>query len=258
MKIVAIIQARMGSTRLPGKVLMDVEGKPVLQHVIERVKEVKRIDKIIILTTRDNNNNVIIELAKKEGIDYIRGPEDDVLNGFVLAAKKTNADVIVRVMGECLLLDPVIIDEGIERFFRDKLDYIGNETRRSFPRGLDFAVLSFSTLKKADELGKMLRHRRHVTPFIYENPQIFKIGYLTTEGILKRPNIRLCVDTKQDLELIRIIYKNLYKGRVINILEVIKFLDENPELLKINAQSELEHLKKNEKEGIKQERVQSR
>ena len=254
MKTVVIIPARNKSTRLPGKIFKDIEGKPLLQRVIERIKRAKRINQVVIATTRSYEDKSIVEFAKKNGLKYVQGSEEDVLSRFVLAAKKTGADIIVRITADCPLIDPEIIDKAIEQFFKDKLDYISNATtKRSFPRGLDVEVFSKEALRKANRLGKEKRHREHVTAFIYENPQMFKIGYLLAEGVLKRPDIRLCVDTEEDITLIRKIYKRFLEDNTVDIAKVIDFLDNNPELIEINRKSELEHLEKNRREGIKQE-----
>jgi spore coat polysaccharide biosynthesis protein SpsF len=253
MKIAAIVQAINKSTRLPGKVFKDIEGQPLLQRVIERIKRAKRINQVVIATTRSYEDKSIVEFAKKNGLKYVQGSEEDVLSRFILASEKTNADIIVRITADCPLIDPEIIDKAIEQFFKDKLDYISNIAKRSFPRGLDIEVFSKQALRKVNQLGKEKRHREHVTAFIYENPQMFKIGHLIAEGVLKRPDIRLCVDTEEDITVIRKIYKRFSQNNTVDITKVIDFLDSNPELIEINRKSELEHLKRNRRAGIRQE-----
>ena len=254
MKIAAIIQARNKSTRLPGKIFKDIEGKPLLQRVIERVKRAKRINQVIIATTKIYEDKSIVEFAKKNSLKYVRGSEEDVLSRYILARDATNADIIVRVTADCPLIDPETIDEAVEQFFKDKLDYISNATtKRSFPRGLDVEVFSSRALRKTNQSGKEKRHREHVTTFIYENPQIFKIGALIAEGVLKRPDIRLCVDTEEDIILIRKIYKRFSQNNTVDIIKVIEFLNNNPELIEINRKSELEHLERNRRAGVRQE-----
>jgi len=253
MNIGAIIQARNKSTRLPGKIFKDIEGKPLLQRVIERVKRAKRINQVIIATTRSYEDESIVEFAKKNGLKCVRGSEEDVLSRFILARDATNTDIIVRITADCPLIAPEIIDKAIEQFFKDKLDFISNGAKRSFPRGLDVEVFSKQVLKKTNQLGKEKRHREHVALFIYENPQMFKIGHLIAEGILKRPDIRLCVDTEEDIVLIRKIYKRFSQDNTVDITKVIEFLNNNPEFIEINRKSELEHLERNRRAGIIQE-----
>ena len=253
MQIGAIIQARNKSTRLPGKIFKDIEGKPLLQRVIERVERAERIDQVIIATTRTCEDESIVEFAKKNGFKYIQGSEEDVLSRFVLARDAANIDFIVRITSDCPLIAPEIIDKAIEQFFKDKIDYISNVIKRSFPRGLDVEVFSKEVLRKTNQLAKEKRHREHVTTFICENPQIFKIGHLIAEGVLKRTDIRLCIDTEEDLILIKKIYERFSKESTVDIIKVIEFLNSNPELIEINRKSELEHLERNRIAGIRQE-----
>ena len=147
-KIVAIIQARMGSTRLPGKVLKEVLSRPLLSYQIERMKKAQNIDELVIATT-PNGNESIIELCHKENITYFIGSEKDVLERYYLAAKKSQADIIVRMTSDCPLIDPVIVDKVIDMYLQNDFDYVSNTQLRTFPRGMDTEVFSFEALEKA-------------------------------------------------------------------------------------------------------------
>ncbi|PJE81449.1 acylneuraminate cytidylyltransferase [Candidatus Pacearchaeota archaeon CG10_big_fil_rev_8_21_14_0_10_32_42] len=247
-----IIQARMGSTRLPGKILKQIEGKSILEHVVERCK-VSNANKIIIATSKNKENDIIEKLCKEKNYSYFRGSEEDVLGRYYECSKQFELESIVRITSDCPLVDPETINKGLIKFELDKLDYLGNAHERSFPRGLDVEIFNFGSLKKAYEMAKEKSSREHVTLFIYSNPSIFKIGSLLAEGKLKRPDIRLTVDTPEDLNLIKIIYKELYHGKPIPIKKVMNFLEKNPKISEINKESEKGQMDKNKKENIGQE-----
>jgi spore coat polysaccharide biosynthesis protein SpsF (cytidylyltransferase family) len=250
-KIGIIIQARMASTRLPEKVLAEISGKPILWHIVERCKDTKA-NQIIIATSINKENDKIEEFCKKNKISLFRGSEEDALNRYYEAAKKFELTKIIRITGDCPLISPEIINQIIDKFAKEKVDYLSNVSERSFPRGLDCEIFSFATLEKANNLAKEKSHREHVTAFIYGNPKMFKMGKLIAEGKLKNPNIRLCVDTKKDLELIKIIYSKLYSGKIIPINQVIDFLRKNSELIKMNQEEEIKQREQNKKEHINQ------
>ena len=250
-KIGIIIQARMGSTRLPNKVLTEIENKPLLKHVMERCSNANVHD-IIIATSTNEENDSIENFCKINGYSCFRGSEDNVLDRFYQTAKKFNLDAIIRITGDCPLISPKIINDLIRKFKEEKVDYLSNASKRSFPRGLDCEIFSFKSIEKAHELVTEKRDEEHVTTFIYGNPAIFKIGHLIAEGILNKPNIRLCVDTDNDLKLIKNIYSKLYSGKIIPVEDVIEYLEKNPELIKINQEEELTQQKEIEGAGISQ------
>lgn len=251
-KVGVIIQARMSSSRLPNKVLLNLAGKPILQHVVERCKKAD-IDEVIVATSINKENDVIEEFCKNNNYNCFRGSEDDVLERYYEASKKFNLDIVIRETGDNPLLDPEIINLALKNFFEEKADYTSNAAKRSFPRGLDIEVFSFETLKKTNNLVKDKFQREHVTAFIYNHPEIFNITHLIAKDTIKRPEIRLCMDTEEDLKLLRIIHNGVRKEDIISIEKVIQFLDENPDLIKINLESEKEHLEKNIKQNIGQE-----
>ena len=172
MKIGAIIQARMGSTRLSGKVMKELEGKTVLEHVIERVKQSKMIEEIIIATTVHGRDDVIESEALRCGVKAFRGSEDDVLSRYYYAAKENEIDVIVRITSDCPLIDWKIIDKVISKFMENEYDIVTNAglelEQRTFPRGLDLEVFSFSVLSNAFNNATEKYQREHVSPYIYE------------------------------------------------------------------------------------------
>lgn len=236
MKTVCIIQARMGSTRLPGKVMLDLCGKTVLEHVIQRVKRVKNIDEIVIATTTDKKDDVIIEEALKCGAKVFRGSEEDVLSRYYYSAKENEADIIIRITSDCPLIDPEVANDVIDFYFRnmDKFDYVSNTLERTFPRGLDTEVFSFKVLEKAFNEATLQRDREHVTPYIWDNPNMFSLGCYKND--VDYSKYRWTLDTEEDFELIRRIYKELFcmKNNDFSMEDILKVYENNKELIEIN------------------------
>jgi spore coat polysaccharide biosynthesis protein SpsF len=247
-----IIQARIGSTRLPNKVMMNLGGKPVLEQVFERCGLVN-VDEIIIATSKKKENDVIEKFCGDKEIKFFRGSEDDVLSRYYEAAKKFNLDFVVRITGDCPLISPEVISMAIIDFQRSRVDYLSNSVKRSYPRGLDVEIFSFEALEKANKLAKKKPEREHVTAFIYGNPKKFKIGHLIVKGWLNHPEIRLCLDTEDDFKLLSIIYNKLGVNKLTPIKKVIKFLKENPNLIQLNNKSEIEQQRKIKHQGIRQD-----
>lgn len=232
-KTVAIIQARMGSTRLPGKVLKPILGQPMLARMIERVKRAKTLDQILIATSTKPQDDSICHLADKVNLHYFRGSEVDVLGRFYQAAKKFSADIIVRLTGDCPLIDPAIIDTVVSRFKTSKSDYVSNVLDRTYPRGMDTEVFSFNALKLAQRLAKSAYDREHVTPFIYTHPRIFHLKNVTAPASLRHPEFHLTVDEPADLKLITAIFRHLYRKNIrFNLSQIITLLDQKPVKLK--------------------------
>jgi len=234
-KIAAIIQARITSTRLPGKVLMDIEGKPMLWHVINRLKFSEKLDNIILAIPDTKESDVLEKFVKENNIKYFRGSKEDVLSRYYETAKKFKIDVIVRITSDCPLIDPKIVDLVIQKHLDSETDYTSNTLERTFPRGLDVEVFNFKVLEKTQKEARKNYQREHVTPYICENPKIFKLQNIKAKGKLRRPELRLTVDTKEDLKLIREIYRHLYKLRKIFYTEeIIDLFNNHQELIKIN------------------------
>ena len=231
--IMAIIQARISSTRLLGKVLKIIEGKTVLEHVINRVKAAKNLDDVIIATTVKKEDIKIVQLCANLGISVFCGSENDVLDRYYQTARLFKADHIVRITSDCPLIDPMVIDEVIELYFRKKADYASNTMIETYPDGLDTEVFSFKTLKMAWENAKLTSEREHVTPYIKKNPNIFKIANLKCEYNLN--DKRWTLDEPEDFEFIKIIYKNLYhKNALFGMKAILNFLKKYPEIEEIN------------------------
>lgn len=235
-RVVAIIQARMDSTRLPGKVLKDISGKPMLWHMLNRLKLSNGIDNIILAIPNSVQNDRLEDLAKGLKLHCFRGSEEDVLDRYYKAALEFGGDVIVRLTSDCPLIDPCITDRVIEEHLLTDSDYTSSGIKRTFPRGLDTEVFSFDALKRAHEEAKQDYEREHVTPYIYLHPEIFKLESVEASGKQRRPDLRLTVDTEEDLKLIREIFKRLHReGHTFYIEDVIDLLDKHPELTAINA-----------------------
>lgn len=240
--IAAIIQARMGSERLPNKMMADIVGKPLLWHTINRTKAAKKIDKVILATTEREEDQEINHLAKKIGIECFCGSQNDVLDRYYQAAKKYKANVIVRITGDCPLIDPELIDRTIEIFLKEKCHYASlahltkEEPISRYPDGLDTEVFSFQALKKAWQEARLPSDREHVTPYIWKNPDIFKCKSLSLKGKKDYSFMRWTVDEKQDLEFVREIYKRLYqKNKIFLMKDILSLLLKEPELLLINS-----------------------
>lgn len=238
MKIVAIIQARMGSTRLPGKVLKKILGKSLLEYQIERVKRSKLIDEIVVATTTKKDDDAIVSLCTNLNISTYRGSEDDVLSRYYEAAIKYEADVVVRLTSDCPLIDPEIVDQVIQLYLdKQPIDYVSNTFLRSYPRGLDTEVFSFAVLKRAYNEAKLQRDREHVTPYIYTNRHLFALTYLESERDYSHH--RWTVDTQEDFELIRLIIEATYPNNpTFTMHDIIQLLNDNPQWMKINAHIE--------------------
>jgi spore coat polysaccharide biosynthesis protein SpsF len=244
MKIAAIIQARMGSTRLSGKVMKEIKGRTVLSHVIERVKQSNLIDGIIIATTVDEKDNVIGNEAIKCGAKVYRGSEEDVLSRYYLAAKENNIDIIVRITSDCPVIDAGIIDEMINFYLNEKYQIVTNAgsdlSQRTFPRGLDTEVFSFGVLEDAYNNGTEKYHREHVTPYIYERSN--KIHYFKND--INYSKYRWTLDTEEDLELVSEIYNRLYKGtHDFYLQDIIEIFKKEPKLFTLNAHIEQKKVK---------------
>ena len=236
-RVVAILQARMGSSRLPRKVLRPLLGRPMLVHILERVKSAKRLDGIVVATTDLPEDREIIDLACQHGVEGFAGPVEDVLTRYHLAAQAHEADVIVRVGGDEPFLDPPTVDLMVRRHLESGADYTDNcRMVQSFPRGLDVEVVSRPTLDRIARVAQEPHQREHVTPYLYEHPEEFKITLVEAEGELRRPDLRLVVDTPEDFQLVEAVYQALWvPGEIIDVRRAIRFLDSRPDLARLNA-----------------------
>ena len=242
--ITVIIQARTGSTRLPGKVMKELCGKTILAHDIERVSQAKLVDEIIIATTTHDSDDVIVQEAERLGVKVFRGSEDDVLSRYYFAAKEAGADVVVRITSDCPLIDPVILDDVIRVFLDGSYDIVtnaGNDlSKRTFPRGLDAEVFSFEMLETAHLKAVETYQREHVTPYIYENAK--SVFYYQND--VDYSKYRWTLDTEEDWLLISAIYQRLYhREHNFYFKDILSVMEENPELYNINKDIEQKKLK---------------
>jgi spore coat polysaccharide biosynthesis protein SpsF len=244
-KTVAIIQARMSSTRLPGKVLLDLNGKSVLEQVVNRIRQCRQIDEVVIATTEDDCDQVIVEEAKKINVSYYTGDTQDVLNRYFNTAVKYHADIIVRITSDCPLIDPLLTDDIVKFYKEHEYDFVANVlntdiTQRTYPRGLDTEVFSFELLKEANLKASEKRHREHVTMYMYENVK----NIYCYKNDINYSKYRWTLDTKEDLELIDLLYKNLDgKEKLFSWMDVVRFVEKNPEICKINEHIEQKEIK---------------
>ncbi len=230
--IVAIIQARMGSTRLPGKVLKKVLGKPMLMYMIERLRFSNQIENVVIATSTSEKDDEIADFCINNDISYYRGNESDVLDRVYKTAKKFNADPVLRLTGDCPLIDPEIVDNLILQFTESgKYDYMN--TGSSYAEGLDVEILDFSVLEEAWRNAKLKTEREHVTPYIWSNPEKFKVKTIEYKNDLSK--YRFTIDEVKDFMVVKEIFKALYnKNSIFHIDEIIEFLDSHPDIFQIN------------------------
>jgi spore coat polysaccharide biosynthesis protein SpsF len=239
MKIVIIDQARMTSTRFPCKVLKKVLNKSLLEYQIERLKRVKLVDQIVVATTTNDTDHLIVDLCEHLLIDYFQGSEEDVLERYYQAAKKYKADLVVRITSDCPLIDPQVINQVIQ-FYLDnqtKYDYVSNSLKRTYPRGMDTEIFSFQILEQAFYEAIEKPDREHVTPFINRQPNRYRLANISYSE--NQSHHRWTVDTPEDFELIQKILESLYPNNPYFSLEDnLKLLDKFPQWQKINAHIE--------------------
>lgn len=238
MKIGTIIQARTSSTRLPEKVLKELpyaSGITCLEQVIRRLKKSKKLNNIIVATTKEKEDNEIINIVKKENVKYFRGSKENVLSRYYFAAKENNIDLVVRITSDCPCIDAEIMDLTIDNHIKRTADYTTNCLVRTYPHGLDVEVFYFNTLEEAYKNATKDYEKEHVTPYIYKNPQIFKINILKAPKELYAPDIRLTLDTEEDYALLCVVYDYLYgKNKYFNAYDIVNLFNEKPWLKLIN------------------------
>ncbi len=230
-RVVAIIQARMGSTRLPGKVLADIHGQPMLWHVLQRAKAAKFLDDVIVATTTEPSDDGIVAFCRGRGVECFRGSEWDVLDRYYCAALHHDAQSVVRITSDCPLVDPEIIDKTTRAFLSELPDYASNSIVRTYPRGLDTEVMTFRALELAWREARQPYQRSHVTPFIYESHGLFKV--LSVTGKEDYSAYRWTVDTREDLEFVRTVYARM-GSQFFLWNDVVSLLRREPELAAIN------------------------
>ena len=233
-----IIQARMGSTRLPGKVMLKIDKKnPVIHYVLKQIQNCKYLDDITVATTNLKQDDVIAEFVKNYGINIFRGDSTNVLDRYYKCAKKFSYSKIIRITCDNPLIDPVIIDKIIKKFISNKFDYVSNTIKRTFPYGTEVEIFSFSALEKAWKNSKNDYEREHVTPYIYDKNNQFKISNFSFHTNLSR--LRWTLDTKEDLKMIKTIVKKI-EQRPIFLKDILWILKNEPNLMNINQNTPIE------------------
>ena len=235
MKIVATIEARMTSSRLPGKVLLPAHGRPLIQHLIERLRAVPSLDEIVLATTTNIADDMLATLAEKQGIGLFRGSEDDVMNRVIGAAESVNADIIVEITGDCPIIDPDIIEQTICMFLHHDVDYVSNTHIRSYPDGMDTQVYRLETLKRSAAMTDDQLDHEHVTLHIRNHPEIFSKVHLVAPPSLWWPELGLTLDEEADYLLLSRIIEKLYPfNPIFGCNEVLALLRQYPEWVNIN------------------------
>jgi spore coat polysaccharide biosynthesis protein SpsF len=232
MKTIAIVQARMGSTRLPGKVLRELSGETVLTRVIGRVRRMRRIDDLVIATTTQSADDPIVVTARQNAVQVFRGSEEDVLDRYYQAACASKAEVVVRITSDCPLIDPEVSDDVIQQFFNKQSDYASNILERTYPRGLDTEVMTLDALRRAWEEASEPYQRAHVTPYLYQNPQLFKL--LSITGTADHSQHRWTLDTGEDLEFLQAVYARLIGKSDFGWRDVLHLIEREPALAETN------------------------
>ena len=231
MNPIAIVQARMGSTRLPGKVLMPLAGRPVLEHVVERLSYCKTLASTVVATTTEMSDDAIVDFCERAGVAVFRGSEEDVLDRFHRAAREFDADPIVRITADCPAIDPVIVDEVVTGFLSGEYDLYG--LTGEFPDGLDCTVFARSGLARAWQEATLPSEREHVGPYIQNHPELFTTGGI--ELFDGQGHQRWTLDVAEDYQLLTVIFDALYDpARPFSSDDVIEFLEMHAEYLVIN------------------------
>ncbi|HMK33319.1 MAG TPA: glycosyltransferase family protein [Nitrosopumilaceae archaeon] len=240
---IAIIQARMNSTRLPGKVLRKIGNKPMLHYVINQVRGSRLIEDIIIVTTTMSQDDVIVKYCKKNNIKCFRGSSTDLLDRYYKCAKKFGIDTIVRITSDCPLIDPRVVDRAISKFLKSSFDYVANNLEKhngkwdnspcNFPQGMTVEVSSFNVLEYAWKKAKKPSEREHVFPYVQFNPKLFRVSNFKYPRDLSF--IRCTVDRLDDLKFVTELYKRFPKNKkFIEIKDIVKIVRKEPDLVKMN------------------------
>jgi spore coat polysaccharide biosynthesis protein SpsF len=238
-KIVCIVEARFASTRLPGKVLLPVLGKPMLALMVERLNRARTVDEIVIATTDKPADDSVALFGRNMGAHIFRGSEDDVLDRVVRAAESRNADIIVEVTGDCPLIDPGIIDKVVGDFLMGGADFVSNILPHTTPRGTDVRVFRCSDLADINRTSSDPADHEHVSLHFWEHPERYRCRNVETDLPEAAAHLRLTVDTEEDLELVRAIYTELYPvDRAFTLADVLQLLDKKPELAELNRHVE--------------------
>lgn len=236
MKIIATIEARMTSSRLPGKVLMPVLEKPMLFYLVDRLRHVPSLDGIVLATTTNETDDVLETFAMNQGIYCFRGSEEDVMTRVIGAGESVNADVIVEITGDCPIIDPEIVEQTIRVFKNNQADYVSNAHVRSYPDGMDTQVFRLETLKKSAAMTSDPLDHEHVTLHIRNHPELFSHLHLVAPPELHWPELGLTLDEPADFELLKLIIEHFAeREKPFSCLDTVRLLRANPQWSHVNA-----------------------
>jgi spore coat polysaccharide biosynthesis protein SpsF len=233
MKVVSTIEARMGSTRFPGKVLERIGEATVLEWTAKRIRMARQINVVVVATTTSTSDDLIADVCGRIGLPCYRGSEEDVLNRVANAARTMNADVVVQAGADCPFYDPDIIDQMIGILVEGDYQYVCNDLEEGYPVGVNLHVIASETLYGVEQLATSQRDRENVVTYIWEHPEDYRIFNLTPPPELRRPDIRLTVDYREDLALLNELSKGTNNDS-FRTIDIIRYLEENPGLLEIN------------------------
>ena len=235
MRVVAIIQARLGSSRLPGKVLIELDGMPVLGHVINRAQKISGVDEVVVATTPSDQDDEVANYAEQSGVTAFRGDERDVLTRYRDCAAAMSADAVLRITGDCPLIDPEISGRVVTRFLQGDIDYVSNFKPPTFPDGLDTEVFSFDAIDEAQKLASRASEREHVTPYIWQQPDRFRVANITQKD--DRSGLCWTLDSPKDLEMMQELAGRLDMPLVeAGQQELLGIIDDHPEIAMINGE----------------------
>lgn len=234
MLVVAVIQARMGSRRLPGKVMMPIEGRPLIWHVYQRVAKAAACDAVIVATGGRDANHELVSFLQVQEIPCFCGSDDDVLDRYLMAARNFGATAVVRITGDCPMIDPDVIDQVTSAFRNGAYDYVSNVHPPTYPDGLDVEAMQVKALERAHREARLESEHEHVTPYIWNHPERFRLGNCVATSDIS--DHRWIVDDASDLEFVRAVFRELYsQNPAFRMNDVLRLLTERPEIAAINA-----------------------
>lgn len=235
-RIVATIEARMTSSRLPGKVMLEARGKPMIAHLIDRLRRAKSIDQVVLATTVNRADDCLVELARAMGIGHFRGSETDVMTRVIGAAESAGADIVVEITGDCPVIDPGIVEQTLQMFLHNDCDYVSNAHVRSYPDGMDCQVFKLETLKKSAALTDDPLDHEHVTLHIRRHPELFRPIYLVAPPDLSWPELGLVLDEPRDYELLKQLIGHFGNANpYFSCLQAVTTLRQRPDWIALNA-----------------------
>ena len=230
---IAVIQARTGSTRLPGKVMYPLDGQQTIAHVVDRVRSANEVDETLVATSTEPSDDVLEEYVPRFGAEVLRGSESNVLSRFERAVEQYDPDVVVRVTGDCPLVSPRFIDAIVDRIRTDDIDYVCAGLDRTFPRGVTCEAFTADSFDRVTKAAREPRHREHVTPYYREHPEEFELynfrssALFDEEWLQNRTDLRLTLDEADDYHLLETVYREIdYKG-ILDVRDAIRYIDEN-------------------------------